>query len=90
MLRPLQRIYERVASDGEESDLAYFGSLMYLAEMITKLVVAGMISAINDDKDRLRYSQLHALVRADGIGTWASHLGNILVGPSAQFLANEA
>ena len=90
MLRPLQRIFERIARDREESDLAYFGSLMYLAEMVTKLVVAGMVAAIKDDKDRLRYGQLHALVRANGLGDWASQLDNILVGPPSQFLTNSA
>ena len=90
MLIPLQRLYTRIASDGEESDLAYFGSLMYLAEMVAKLVVAGMVAGIRDDKDRLRYSQLHALVRADGIGHWARQLDNILVGPPSQFLTDSA
>ena len=90
MLRPLQRLYDRVATDRKESDLAYFGSLMYLAEMVTKFVVAGMVAAIKDDKDRLRYSQLHALVRVNGIGDWATQLHNILVGPPAQFLTNSA
>ena len=86
MLRPLQRLYDRVAGDREESDLAYFGSLMYLAEMVTKFVVASMVAAIKDDNDRLRYSQLHALVRADGIGDWARQLDNILVGTSLSVL----
>ena len=90
MLRPLQRLYDRVASDREESDLAYFGSLMYLAEMVTKFVVAGMVAAIKDDKDRLRYSQLHALIRVDGVGDWARQLDNILAGPPSQFLTNSA
>ena len=90
MLIPLRRLYERIAGDREESDLAYFGSLMYLAEMVTKLVVVGMVAAIRDDKDRLRYSQLHALVRADGIGHWARQLDNILAGPPSQFLTDSA
>ena len=47
MLKPLQRLYDRVVSDREESDLAYFGSLMYLAEMVTKFVVAGMVAALS-------------------------------------------
>ena len=63
---------------------------MYLAEMVTKLLVAGLVAGIKDDKDRLRYSQLHALVRADGIGDWAGQLDNILVGPPSQFLIPSA
>ena len=90
MLRPLQGLYDRVESDRQESDLAYFGSLMYLTEMVTKFVVAGMAAAIKDDNDRLRYRELHALVRADGIGNWARQLDNILVGPPSQFLTDTA
>ena len=90
LLKPLQRLYDRVESDRQESDLAYFGSLMYLSEMITKLVVAGMAAGIEDDKDRLRYRELHALVRANGIGEWASQLDSILVGPPSQFLTDSA
>ena len=90
MLRPLQRLYDRVESGRQESDLAYFGSLMYLTEMVTKFVVAGMAAAIKDDNDRLRYRELHALVRADGIGDWARQLDNILVGPPSQFLTDSA
>ena len=90
MLRPLERLYDRVESDRQESDLAYFGSLMYLTEMVTKLVVAGMAAGIKDDNDRLRYRELHALIRADGIGDWARQLDNILVGPPSQFLTDSA
>ena len=90
MLKPLQGIYDRVASDRDESDIAYFGSQMYLAEMAIKFIVAGMVPAIKDDNDRLRYSQLHALVRANGIGDWARQLDNILHGTPSQFLASSA
>ena len=88
MLRPLQLIWDRTQQDREDSDVAYFGSLMYLGEIVAKLVVAGMVAAIQDDKDRLRYRQVHALIRADGIGKWAMVLDQILTGPSSQFFSN--
>lgn len=90
MLNPIKRIIERVENERRESDIAYFNSLIYLGEMVTKLVVAGMVAAIKDDKDRLRYGQLHALIRADGIGDWARQLDQVLTGPPSQFLTDEA
>ena len=73
-----------------EFDYAYVTSLLYMGEMLAKLVAAGMVAAIRDDKDRHRYSHIHALLRADGIGDWAQILDKILHGPAAQFLDDSA
>jgi hypothetical protein len=87
---PLQRMWARAEQDKEESDYAYVTSLLYMGEMQAKLVTAGMVAAIRDDKDRHRYSHVHALLRADGIGEWAQILDTILHGPTAQFLDDGA
>jgi hypothetical protein len=70
----------------EDSDAALFDALMYEGEMVLKLVVGGMVSALSDDSERHRYRQLHRLVRADGLGEWADALDDVLVGPAAQYL----
>jgi hypothetical protein len=63
---------------------------MYSAELVVKLVCAGMLSSLSDDTDRHRYRLAHRLVRADGIGDWAATLDEILVGPAAQCLLEAA
>ena len=65
---PLERMWTRAEQDKEESDHAYATSLLYTGEMQAKLITAGLLAAIKDDKDRHRYSYAHALLRADGIG----------------------
>ena len=58
--------------------------------MVIKIMVAGMVAAVQDDRDRHRYSQIHRLVRADGLGEWTSALDDIFSGPTSQFLLPEA
>jgi hypothetical protein len=76
-------MWERAALAREDSDTAYFNDLLYLGEMVTKLVAAGLIAAVLDDRDRSRYQQLHRLVRASGIGEWAQAIDDVLIGPAA-------
>jgi hypothetical protein len=59
---------------------------MFTAELLTKLVTSAMIAGIGDDRDRHRYSLQHSLVRADGVGEWATALDAALTGPASQFL----
>jgi hypothetical protein len=82
---PLERMRERVSRARENSDAEYFDSLMLAGEFVTKLVVASLIAAIDDDADRHRYRQIHRLVRASGLGVWGDVLEEILTGPTAQF-----
>ncbi|MEO8189479.1 MAG: hypothetical protein ABI682_03980 [Acidobacteriota bacterium] len=58
--------------------------------MVVKIIGAGVVAAIDDDRERLRYRQLHALVRASGPGDWVSAIDEVLIGPASQHLAPEA
>jgi len=84
--KPIDRMWERVEIARSDSDTALFSDLMLLGELVTKLVIAGLVAAIADDRDRNRYRQLHRLVRADGIGEWGQVLDDLLKGPSSQSL----
>lgn len=90
MLKPLERMWERIEIARDHSDTDYFNALMYTGEMLTKLAVGGMVAAIANDQDRHRYRQLYILVRANGIGDWARVLDDTLTGPAAQYLYDEA
>jgi hypothetical protein len=67
---PIDKMWERIEVAREDSDTSLFLHLMYLGEMVTKTIVAGLVAAIVDDRDRHRYRLLHRLVRADGLGEW--------------------
>src|SRR5579864_6509199 len=69
-LKPITRMWERVEVEREDSDIALFNALMFCGELTAKVAVATMVAAIEDDRDRSRYAQLHGLVRADGLGDW--------------------
>lgn len=88
--KPIDRIWERVEIAHDHSDTDYFNALMYTGEWLTKLVTSGMVAAISNDRDRHRYRQVYALVRADGLGEWARVLDDTLTGPAAQYLYEEA
>ena len=51
---PIKRMWERVDLARNDSDTTLFIHLLYASEMILKLAVAGLVSAIRDDKDRQR------------------------------------
>jgi hypothetical protein len=65
---PIEKMWERVLIAREDSDTSLFLSLMYLGEMVTKIVVSGMVAGVMDDHDRNRYRQTHRLVRVDSLG----------------------
>ncbi len=90
VFKPMDDLWERVGLGKQDSDVTLFLNLMYLGEALVKIVTAGMIAAIDDDKDRNRYRLLHRLVRADGLGEWADALDDSLVGPASQSLRTAA
>jgi hypothetical protein len=85
-----RRMNERLDIDKSEGDTSAFFTLLYYGEMLTKLVLAGMLAAVQDDKDRSRYTILHRVIRADGIGEWVSCLDQLLTGPISQFVQSDA
>jgi len=76
----------RVETNGADSDALRFAELLYAGELILKLTTAAFVSAVEDDVDNHRYRLMHALVRADGIGDWASRLDEVLSGPASQHI----
>jgi hypothetical protein len=90
MLAPVRRMQERVEVGRSDSDTALFADLMYFGELCVKLVVATLLAAVQDDRERARYRQLHAVVRADGLGEWADALDEVVSGPTSQHLVAEA
>lgn len=87
---PIDRMLERVRVAREDSDTALFLQLMYLGEMVLKIVAAGLVSAVEQDSNRHRYRELHQLVRADSLGEWTAAIEDILTGPASQFLSPSA
>jgi hypothetical protein len=83
---PVDQVMERVQKYGD-SDSTRFNELIYAGEFIVKITTAAFVASIEDDRDRHQYGLMHALVRADGIGEWASKLDEALKGPASQHLA---
>ena len=52
---------DRVEVERSDSDVAYFFSLLYYGELISKLIVSALVAGIEDDKYRSRYAVIHAL-----------------------------
>jgi hypothetical protein len=89
-MEPIERMRQRLRMARLDSDVALFHDLMYFGELITKLVVAGLIAAIEDEKDRHRYRLEYWLVRANGLGDWSKTLDEALTGPASQHLLTAA
>jgi hypothetical protein len=87
---PIDKMWERVEIARQDSDTSLFLTLLYFGEMVVKIVGAGLVAAIDDDRERHRYRQAHRLVRADGIGDWASTIDDVLSGPAAQYLNEQS
>lgn len=87
---PIDKMWERVEIARQDSDTSLFLTLMYLGEMIVKIIGVGLVAAIEDDRERHRYRQEHRLVRTNGVGEWASAVDDILIGPAAQYLNEQS
>ncbi len=83
---PFSRMRERLEISKSDSDFNYFMHLLYYGELLTKLVILGLTSAIKDDPQKSRYSIIYKIVRADGLGDWVKCLNDIVKGPPSQFL----
>ncbi|WP_125736330.1 hypothetical protein [Amycolatopsis sp. WAC 04197] len=80
----IARMQQRLARSREDSDdTTVFLELMYLGELTLKIMVAGMLAATEDDRDRHRYRLEYGLVRASGLGEWCDALDDLLTGPAS-------
>lgn len=86
----LDRMWSRVLNAKEESDTAYFLTLLYAGEQLTKLVTCSLVSLLNEDKEKHRYAQIYNLVRADGIGDWSKSIDEMLIGPTSHYLSSSS
>jgi hypothetical protein len=66
MLLPLSMMWHRVHLARDDSDTTFFLHLLYTGEMLTKLVTAGLVAAIPDDREGHRYRLTHRLVVLTG------------------------
>jgi hypothetical protein len=85
----IDKMLERTKIAKGNNDTDYFNNLMYLGEMIIKIITLGLVAAIDNDTERHQYIQEHRLVRADGIGEWRSVIEEIVQGPTRNYLINE-
>ena len=84
--KPLDKMTERVGIAREDSDTSLFMNLLYMGEMLTKLIASGLIAAVSVDRQRNQYRLIHRLVHADGIGEWTEAIDDALTGPASQHL----
>lgn len=71
MFKPIDQMRNRVEVARDESDVVLFYDLMKLGELVVKAATAGLIAAVQEDRERHRYRLLHSLVRANGVGDWS-------------------
>jgi NB-ARC domain len=83
-------MWKQVDVARQDSDTNVLMNLLYFGEMLLKICAAGLISSILDDRERHRYSQLHRIVRANGLGEWANAIDDTLTGPASQHLTTSA
>ncbi len=84
---PIELMRRRVEINSADSDALRFTELLYAGELVLKLTTAAFVGAVEDDVDGHRYRLLHGLVRADGLGEWASKLDEVLSGPASQHIS---
>lgn len=82
----LRQVWNKNEIEKEDSDAAYFLSLLYTGELITKYICSGLLAGVEEDSKKYRYSQAYSLVRADGIGDWGRSILEIIAGPTSHLL----
>ena len=88
-MQPLEKMLQRIEIGKNASDTQFFLELMYFGEMMTKIIIIGLVSSMEDDRHRQRYGIEYELVRADGIGTWMRKLDDLTVGTASALLHPE-
>lgn len=90
VLSLISDMWSRVEREAEESDAAFFGSLLGLFELSLKLTASALVAAVETEREGHRYRLEHGLVRADGLGDWEAALTEVVSGPANAFLMQSA
>jgi hypothetical protein len=77
---PIDRMIERVIRGKKESDTTYGNELLLLGEFVTKLLSVGLVAGIREEESEIRYRLMYRLVRASGLGDWATVIREISSG----------
>ncbi len=85
---PFERIESRLISSEQDSDIAFYYDLLLFGEFVTKIISLFLVSAINETTERVKYSHIHSLVRANAIGDFSKIIDEVVTGPSAHFLTS--
>ena len=85
-MKPLVQMWQRVEVARQDSDSELFSALLLAGELALKLTTVGLMAGIPDDRERHRYRLAFKLVRADGLGDWATSLDDLLKGPASHQL----
>src|SRR5215813_685672 len=83
---PVIRMLERAEIARDESDTSYYFELLYLGELIIKMLTIEVLASIEEEREQYRHALEYKLVRANGIGEWADALDEALTGPPSQHL----
>lgn len=86
LLEPIVRGWGRVDIELSDSEAAAFHSLLYLGELLVKLVAASFVGAVQPDIERKAEAAGARLVRAAGVGDHVSVINDVLVGPTFELL----
>lgn len=87
---PIDRMLHRVGLARNESDISYLFDLLYLGELVVKLITLEVLAGMPEDRENHRYSLEYRLARANSIGEWAAVLDDALTGPASQHLVTGA
>ena len=85
----ITQIQKRIEIAKQDSDYAYFHSLLLEGEALFKTTILGLIGSLASDPDRHRYRLEHKILKADGLGPWAASVEDALTGPASQFLLTD-
>jgi hypothetical protein len=88
VLKPIEQMWQRVGVAKQDSDSALFNDLLLAGEFTLKLAAVGLLAGIPDDREKHRYRLAFKLVRADGLGDWASAMDDMLKGPASHHLCD--
>ena len=87
---PIVKMWDRIDITRSDSETALFYDLLFLGEMVTKLIVAGLLSLVDEDRERQRYALEYTLVRANSIGDWVTPLDELTTGPASTLMPDGA